>query len=230
MNQPASPVLRVLLGGTFDPIHNGHLRMALDLREVLGEARVLLMPCQVPPHRERPGASASERLEMLRLALTGEQTLAVEERELQRPGPSYTVETLESIRREIPNSSPLAVAMGADAFATLASWHRWERIAELAHLIVIERPGFALPEAGAVAQFLERHRVEEPRKLWDRPAGRVWTVHLTHLDISATDIRRRIGMGRSARFLLPDTVWVYIQQKGLYGAKQRNSGKDSGMD
>lgn len=227
MNQPASPVLRVLLGGTFDPIHNGHLRMALDLREVLGEARVLLMPCQVPPHREQPGASAEQRLAMLRLALTGEKTLAVDERELDRPGPSYTADTLESIRREIPVPAPLAVAMGTDAFASLGSWHRWERIVELAHLIVIERPGFALPETGAVAQYLDHHRVADMAELWDRPAGGVWTVHLTHLDISATDIRRRIGIGRSARFLLPDTVWVYIQQKGLYGARQRSASMES---
>ncbi len=220
MSEQAAPVLEVLFGGTFDPIHNGHLRMALDLSESLGRARVLLMPCQVPPHREQPAASAGQRLEMLELALEGEVNLGVEDRELRRQGPSYTVDTLEEIRREMPGEAPLAIAMGCDAFAGLASWHRWQDIPGLAHIIVMDRPGFDLPVQGPVAELLARCQVSDPAALLEEPGGRVWCTQLTYLDISATDIRERIGGGRSARFLLPDAVWVYIQQERLYGVPQ----------
>lgn len=218
MIQAQSARLQVLFGGTFDPIHHGHLRMALDLAEQVEGSRVCLMPCQIPPHREQPGASADQRLEMLHLALDAEVSLGVEERELRRPGPSYTTDTLQAIRREVGPDQPLAVAMGSDSFATLASWHRWQTIPSLAHIIVIDRPGFSLPASGEIPRLLEQRGVDSPTSLLERPGGMIWRVSLTYLDISASDIRERILAGRSPRFLLPDTVWVYIQQKGLYGA------------
>ncbi len=203
-----------IYGGTFDPVHFGHLRTALEVAEAL-EAELRLLPAHRPPHRAQPMASPSQRLAMLERALLGQTRLRLDTRELDRGGVSYMVDTLASLREEL-GQTPLALALGQDAFGHLDRWHRWERLIGLAHLVVMTRPGGALPAAGPVAGLLEAHRVETAEALRARPAGGIWLCPVTALDISATRIRELCAAGRSPRWLLPDAVLNYIEAEGLY--------------
>jgi len=206
-----------MLGGTFDPIHAGHLRSAVELRETLGFDEIRFVPCHVPPHRAAPIASASQRLRMLELALEGEPGLTVDSRELQRDAPSYSIDTLTALRAELGPDTALSLVMGMDAFEHLDSWHRWRELRDYAHIVVIARPGSALPQTGAVAEWLSAHRAAA-ETLQQRCCGSVVCVELTPWPISATAIRGTIGNGRSPRYLLPDAVWRYIRQQRLYQA------------
>lgn len=198
-----------LLGGTFDPVHNGHLRAAWEAAEQL-DAEVRLMPANVPPHRAQPLAPASGRVAMLYAALGGQSRLTVDERELRRAGPSYSVDTLRELRAEIGSERPLVLIVGTDAFAGLPTWHAWRTLFELAHIAVLERPGAALPvPAELLAELTLRHAA--PGSDWRAAAaGRIVPVAITPLQISATDIRRRLAAGDEPRFLLPDAVWQLI--------------------
>jgi len=201
-------------GGTFDPIHFGHLRTAFEVAEAL-EAEMRLLPACRPPHRAQPVATPSQRLAMLERALIGQTRLRLDTRELDRGGVSYMVDTLTSLREE-RGRTPLALVLGQDAFIHLDRWHRWERLIELAHLVVMTRPGGTLPTAGPVADLLEAHRAGSPEDLHARPAGGIWLCPVTALDISATRIRELCAAGRSPRWLLPDAVLNYIEAEGLY--------------
>ncbi|ROR34866.1 nicotinate-nucleotide adenylyltransferase [Inmirania thermothiophila] len=204
-----------LLGGTFDPVHVGHLRAALEAREALGLEAVRLIPNARPPHRGLPAAPAPARLAMVRLACAGEPGLAADGRELARAGPSYTVDTLISLRRELGARRPLCLLLGADAARGLASWHRWRELFALAHLVVLRRPGQAAWEGAAGAELAAR-RADGAAALAAAPAGRVLELEIPLLEVSASDIRRRIAAGRSVRFLVPDPVLDYIRRHGLY--------------
>lgn len=210
----------VIFGGTFDPIHIGHLRAAVELRERLQLTEVRLLPCHCPPHRDLPGASSLQRLAMVAAATAGEPGLTVDARELDRPGPSYTVDTLAELRGELGPEVALSLVMGADAFAGLASWHRWQRLPELAHLLVVERPGFELPREGAVFE-LWQHRQCAAATLAEHPAGGIALLELPPLPVSATAIRETIAAGHSPRWLVPDPVWDYIRQHRLYDHQQQ---------
>lgn len=201
-------------GGTFDPIHFGHLRTAFEVAETL-EAEVRLLPAHRPPHRAQPVASPSQRLAMLERALLGQSRLRLDTRELDRGGVSYMVDTLASLREEA-GQTPLALALGQDAFIHLDRWHQWERLIELAHLVVMTRPGGMLPVSGPVADLLSAHRVDSAEALHAQPAGGIWPCPVTALDISATRIRELCAAGRSPRWLLPDAVLNYIEAEGLY--------------
>jgi nicotinate-nucleotide adenylyltransferase len=204
-----------LLGGTFDPIHIGHLRSALELRERFGFEQIRLIPCHRPPHRGAPGASAAQRLQMLELALAGETQLRADDRELKRAGPSYTFDTLTELRAELGAQCSLSLIMGCDAFAELETWHRWRELLQLAHIVVMARPHTELPVRGAVAELLAAHRAE-PAALQQSRCGAIVVVELTPLPIAATDIRALIRGGRSPRYLLPDAVWSFIREHALY--------------
>ncbi len=208
-----------IFGGTFDPPHYGHLRPALELAEGLDMEQMHMLPANMPPHRPQPEASAQQRLAMLRLAVADEPRLVVDERELQRPGPSYMADTLQSLRDDYPDT-PLCLCLGMDAFLQLHRWHQWQRIAELAHIVVAHRPGWALGEtplmAAELAAWYTSCRVDSPEPLRQALAGRVWLQQVSQLAISATEIRRRIAAGLSVRYLLPEPVWHYIQQQQLY--------------
>lgn len=217
----AGKALHVMFGGTFDPVHNGHLRMAVELREALGalpagSASVSLVPCHVPPHRGRPGASASQRYDMLALAVEGESGIAVDPRELERPEPSWSIETLAQLREELGQGQPLAMAVGTDSFEAIDRWHRWREILELAHIIVIQRPGYSVGPGTEAGSLLSTHRAEDVRALSAAPAGLILPLSLSLLAISATDIRNRIASGRSPRYLVPDAIWRYICDHSLY--------------
>lgn len=204
-------------GGTFDPVHHGHLQAAQEVFERADCREVRLIPCHVPPHREAPTASAAERLAMLELALADRGELRVDVRELAREGPSYTIDTLVSIREEVGEEVALGWVLGADAVAGLNRWRNWRRLPELAHLLLLDRPGYALPERGEVARLLSPRMTTKAPDLHAAPAGRVWCVGQTPLAVSATDVREALAAGRSAGHLLPLPVWAYIKQRQLYG-------------
>lgn len=204
-----------VLGGTFDPVHIGHLRSAVELRERFDFEQVRLVPSRQPPHRGQPAAAAEHRLRMVELALTGEPGLRADGRELRRTGPSYTVDTLTELRAELGADCSLSLVLGVDAFAGLASWHAWEELPRLAHLLVIARPDSVLPDAGPVAELLRARRAG-PEALHRRPAGAVVAAALTPLPVSATAVRSLIAAGRSPRYLVPDAVWSYIRAQHLY--------------
>lgn len=207
-----------VFGGTFDPIHSGHLRAAFELAEILDLERVLFVPAGDPPHREPPRVSAGLRLAMLRAAIEDEPRFAVDERELTRPGPSYTVLTLEELRRE-HGARPIVLLMGMDAFAGLAGWHRWEELAGLAHLAVAYRPGAALPSSGALAGLIERIGERDPARVAAAPAGRLFLHPGTQLDISSTELRAVLEAGRDPRYLMPEPVRRIIRDTGAYARR-----------
>ncbi|MDZ7751601.1 MAG: nicotinate-nucleotide adenylyltransferase [Gammaproteobacteria bacterium] len=203
-----------ILGGTFDPIHYGHLRLALEFADGLGLEEVLLVPAGTPPHRDAPVAHAEERATMAAAAVAGEPRLRVDRRELERPGPSYAVDTLEALRRDHPHT-PLCFLMGMDAFQGLHHWHRWRQIPELAHIGIAGRPGSAPPQ-GPPGELLQRHQVDRPSQLNETLAGRILILQVPMLDISASRIRRLVATGRSPRYLLPDPALQIIRRQGLY--------------
>ncbi|GAB6042175.1 nicotinate-nucleotide adenylyltransferase [Endothiovibrio diazotrophicus] len=204
-----------LYGGTFDPIHLGHLRTALEVGEALGGVEVRLLPAGRPPLREGTGASVEQRRRMVELAIEGIDGLALDDRELRREGPSYMVDTLAELRTEI-GERPLCLILGMDAFAGLERWHRWPRLIELAHLVVMSRPGHRPPLEGPVAGLLAEHRVDLHEALARHPAGGILEVAVSGLEISASAIRRRLRTGHDIRLLLPEAVRAYIIEHGLY--------------
>lgn len=208
-----------ILGGTFDPIHYAHLRLAEEVGETLALAQVRFIPASIPPHRATPRVTAADRLAMTRLACADNPRFVVDERECHRDGPSYTVDTLIELRKEFGNEIGLCLLMGADAFALLMTWSRWERLFDLAHLVVAHRPGYELDAdklpAALAAQWKSR-RTDAVSSLSDSAAGLIWPQAITPLDISATAIRAAIRAGRSPRYLLPAAVLDYIQRNLLY--------------
>lgn len=216
-----STALLGIFGGTFDPIHFGHLRLAQELAEGLNLAEIRFIPAGHPPHRDQPNVPAAQRLDMVRLALAGNERFVLDEREIRKNTPSYTVETLTELRQELGESQPFCLLLGADAFLGLTTWHRWQTLFELTHIAVAHRPGFSqvlwedsMPEA--LKQELARRLQTTPQALHESPAGKIITFPITALDISATGIRNTIKRGKNPRYLLPDGVLQYIQQNHLY--------------
>jgi nicotinate-nucleotide adenylyltransferase len=210
-----------ILGGTFDPIHNGHLRLAQEALEQCRLAAVRFIPCGTPPHRGIPHAGAAQRLEMVRLALRGNPGFELDERETRRSDPCYSVDTLAALRAELGAQQPLCLLMGGDAFLQLHTWHEWKRLFGLAHIIAMQRSGLPLGNAMQAAdrelsaEYLAR-LAPAARVLHESPAGAILVLDMPTLDISATAIRERHASGRSIRYLLPDAAADYIQTNGLY--------------
>ncbi len=210
-----------VLGGTFDPVHYGHLRLAQELGELLRLDEVRLVPSGTPPHRGAPDVAGEHRLAMARLAAQGNARLKVEDREVRRAGPAYTFDTLEELRAEAGGTRPLVLLVGADAFLEFATWHRWHEIFGLAHVVVAHRPGFPvgrwserMPQP--LAREYSARLMQQPLAVHLSPAGGVVAAAITALDISATAIRDMLRAGRSPRYLLPDSVLDYIQTHRLY--------------
>jgi nicotinate-nucleotide adenylyltransferase len=195
-----------ILGGTFDPVHNAHLRVAWEAAEML-DAEVRLIPANVPPHRDQPIASARERAAILRAALAGQDRLALDERELRRDGPSWTIDTLIELREEIGAERPLVLLIGADAFLGLPLWHRWGELFEHAHIGVLTRPGHEIATLPTELRIkVASRRCADAGALASAPAGRVLPMPVTPLEISATLIRDVLASGGEPRYLLPDAV------------------------
>jgi nicotinate-nucleotide adenylyltransferase len=209
--------MHVIYGGTFDPVHHGHLRLALEVSERLGDVPVNLVPCHIPPHRGETGATAAQRLHLLELAIAGEPSLRIDDRELRREGASYTADTLRQLRKELGADTPLVMVVGTDSFAGFDRWKEWQQIPCLAHIIVVRRPGITLDPEGEPARLLAELGVESAEALCGKASGLALELDPPWLDISATGIRERIDRGLSPRYLVPDAVLVEIRRIGLYG-------------
>jgi len=211
-----------ILGGTFDPIHNGHLRLAQEALEQCSLLAVYFIPSGTPPHREAPLAKAQQRLDMVHLALHGNSAFTLDEREVHRTDPCYTVDTLSALRIEFGPQRPLCLLMGCDAFLMLHTWHLWRRLFELAHIVVMQRAGGrplgnAINDADTSLRSEYHARlVPSHRALREAPGGSIFVVDMPALEISATDIRRRCAEEKSIRYLLPESVADYIQFRQLY--------------
>ncbi len=224
-----------ILGGTFNPIHNGHLRLAVELYERLNLAQVLFIPVAQPPHRKAPSVSSNMRLKMVQAAVSETDGLNVDDRELRRSGPSYTVDTLVSLRESYPNN-PLGLILGMDTFLSLPTWHEWERLVTLAHLLVVQRPDCSITDQNVIANFLTEyktftqndfmqnvmidflaeHRTFTQGDLTNQMVGKVWLTEIPSLTISATQIRSSIATGKNPHYLLPKTVLDIINTQQLY--------------
>jgi nicotinate-nucleotide adenylyltransferase len=204
-----------LFGGTFDPVHMGHLRLALELKQHLAMDEMRLIPCHIPPHRQPPIASAQQRAAMAELAVADCADLVVDRLELNNPEPSYSLHTLKALRATLGGEAALCLAMGMDSLASLDKWHGWEELLGLAHLVAVARPGWQLPQAGPLSDYVTRHRGTGVA-LRERPCGSIVIEELSLLPISASAIRNEIARGNSAQFLLPDRVWAYILRNNLY--------------
>lgn len=222
MIAPDQPKPVGVFGGTFDPVHNGHLRVALEALEALDLAEVRLLPSRQPPHRGRPGATPEQRLTMLERAVAGQPGFVLDRRELERDGPSYMVDTLSSLRAELA-ATPLCLLLGGDAFRELPGWHRWQTLFELAHVVVLRRPRGDGDDDDRQPRLppdlcaqTERRWQGDARTLRTALAGEVYKLSVTQLDISATRIRELLRQNRSPRYLVPDTVLDYIESQNLY--------------
>lgn len=204
-----------ILGGTFDPIHLGHLRLALELYEALDLAKVHIIPTYNPIYRKQPVASPFERFEMAKCAVEGEPALMADDREIRRKGTTYTIDTLLEMREEMPDT-PLCLLVGIDAFLGFSSWHRWKEILDHTHIIVAHRPHYHLPSTGIIAELIQARLQKEIAFIHENTAGGILLRPITSLEISATDIRKQIAMGRNPRYLLPDSVYDYIKKTGTY--------------
>ena len=207
-----------IFGGTFDPVHYGHLRAAAEVSEQLGVDDFRLLPAGQPPHRDATWAESRHRLAMLELALAPHADLSVDEREVERGGPSYMDETLDTIREE-SGDLPVLLCVGQDAANQLDEWHEWQRLLDLAHLVVMTRPDSEPRYSDRLKEHFEGRFVDAPSDLMDHAAGRICNVNITRLAISSTDIREQLAEGRNPRFLLPSTVLAYIRKHGLYGCR-----------
>jgi nicotinate-nucleotide adenylyltransferase len=205
-----------IFGGTFNPVHYGHLRSALELVERLGLEQLRLVPSARPPHRAVPECSAEHRAAMVALAVEGEPRLTCDVRELQRPGESYTIDSLMELRSELGAETGLCMVLGCDAVLGISQWHRWQELLDWAHIVVIARPGWRLPDTGEVAQWLNENRVDDPCRLRQLPSGCITIEELRPLAISSTEIRSLLAAGHSARYLLPQSVLDYIHINTLY--------------
>lgn len=227
-DEAKAPVVKPIgvFGGTFDPIHYGHLRLAEELGEVIGAAQVRIVPAGHPPHRAQPRAASAHRLAMAELAVANNPRFVLDAREINKTTPSYSIETLQSLRQDIASETlssetPLVLFMGADAFLGLTTWHRWQELLDFAHIAVAHRPGFssamwedALPEP--LRKLLAMRRTEQPMELSQAPAGKIILHSITQLDISASQIRAHALRGKSLRYLLPDSLIHYITENRLY--------------
>jgi nicotinate-nucleotide adenylyltransferase len=204
-----------IFGGTFDPIHFGHLRVALDAVEALGLERLHFVPLAEPVHRDAAAAGARHRLAMIAAAIADEPRFVADDRELRRGGASYTIDTLRAFRAELPRET-LCLLLGSDAFHAFLAWREPLGILQLAHLAVLQRPGFRMPDDPELGRLVAERRTADLRGLRDGGTGAIAFVPVTQLDISATDIRERCAGGRSARYLTPDPVLQLIDREQVY--------------
>lgn len=207
-----------LMGGTFDPIHLGHLRLAWEAHSLLGLTTTEIIPCHLPPHRDTPASGAHHRLEMTRLACKNTPAFHVNDWEIDKHSASYSIETIQHLREQASPETPLVFILGMDAYRLFCRWHRWQEILNLCHLWVAHRPGSPPPKTHSKEyQLLQINRAEQPHDLLAKPSGLIHVHDTTALDISATQLRDDIKQGIEPRFLLPETVWQYIKHHQLYG-------------
>lgn len=204
-----------IFGGTFDPIHYGHLRSAFEMLQALRFEEVRFMPCGDPPHRGATFADAELRFRMVDVAIAGQDGFVIDDRELRRDGPSYSIDTLIQLRGEFPDRS-LGLILGMDAFLGLHRWRRWDEILEYAHIVVAHRPGWKAPDIGPLGELLSENGTHRVDDLHTTTHGRIHIHAVTQLEISSTEIRDLVAAGRDPRFLMPDAVRNVIEESGIY--------------
>lgn len=209
--------LQVLYGGTFDPVHNGHLAVACNARDRL-RAVIRMMPAADPPHKGPTHASAMQRAQMLQLAIADQSGLVLDRRELERRGASYTVDTLQALRACVGEHAPWAILIGADSFMSLPTWKQWRSLFDLAHIVVAARPGspIDIDLSEPLADMVRQRWVSDPAALSIKPSGAVFRLDQTRASESASQVRRLIADSGSWQQLVPPTVAEYIMQQGLY--------------
>ncbi len=206
-----------LLGGTFNPIHLGHLRLAEELANALNFDEVRFIPSANPPHKPVPSVTAKHRAEMVALAIQNNAKFKLDTTELQRAGASYTIDTLKSLREELGENTSLCLIMGSDAFVKLDTWHEWETLINYCNIILVQRPQPQKTPLNTILQaFLGDHYTENNDDLVNNPAGFITMQAITALDISSTNIRNDLSAQKSTRYLMPDNVLNYISQHQLY--------------
>jgi nicotinate-nucleotide adenylyltransferase len=208
-----------ILGGTFDPIHHGHLRTALDVAEALELREVRFLPLRHAVHRDQPETPGALRLAMIRAAIAGEPRFVADDRELREDRPSYTLHTLESLRAELGDGEPFCLLVGRDAFEGFLTWHRPDAILRLAHVVVMQRPGDDTPADPALQTFAAPYLTKAAAALQGAPSGMILQLPVTQLAISSTDVRRRVGARRSIRYLVPDAVAEIVRAEELYAGR-----------
>lgn len=204
------------MGGTFDPVHNGHLRTALEVRQWLGVERLCLMPARVPVHKEHKGVTAAHRLAMLQAAIADEPALDCDPREVISDKPSYSIYSLQTLRQEKGEQCPIIMLLGMDSFLSLDTWYRYQELLGLCHILVVARPGYPLNPNLQVQALLDKHQIGQQTDLLSAPAGAVLIHAMTPLDISSTAIRQMLSRGESPRYLIPEVVLNYITKNRLY--------------
>ena len=214
-----------LLGGTFDPVHFAHLRLAEELADAIGLPKVRFIPTGTPPHRGTSRVTGAHRMEMVRLAIAGNPRFEADDREIRREGVCYTFDTLNELRAEL-GDRPLCLLMGSDAFSALTTWHRWEELFDLAHIVIAHRPGFSLQQLqsslpGPLRKIYLQRLAASTGILRRDSGGTVYAREITALDIAATQIRGLLAGSGSARYLVPDAVLDYIETNRLY--KERDA-------
>ena len=207
-----------IFGGTFDPIHYGHLRTAFEILQALRLTQIRFMPAGNPPHREQTIASTADRVAMVKAAIAGRAEFILDDRETRREGPSYSVDTMREMRAEMPEQ-PLCLIVGMDAFLGLPKWHQWRDLLQLIHLVVAHRPGWRAPTMGPLGELLVDRGTGRIQDLHESPAGRIYIHAVTQLEISSTEVRKLIGAGRDPRYLMPDNVRDIIQSSACYARR-----------
>lgn len=208
-----------ILGGTFDPVHSGHIKMAQAAKSILNLDEVRLVPCHLPPHRDTPRQTSVQRLKLLKLAIESVDGLVADDREMKRAKPSWTVDTLKDFRDEFGNDVSLSLLMGADSFGQLTDWHQWQELPKLAHIAVFLRPGYTITYEGVLGEWLDKsldRKLSLKQLIRERSAGHVLVLNQSQINISATDIRKQLASGIMPK-RLDSKVQHYIKQHQLYG-------------
>jgi nicotinate-nucleotide adenylyltransferase len=207
-----------IYGGTFDPVHFGHLRPALDVLQVLQLDQVRFIPCGIPPHRSSPLATAQQRAQMVQLAIAAQPKFVLDDREITRQGKSYMVDTLMSLRQEFATTD-LCLIVGIDAFNEFDSWKDWQTIINTTKLVIAHRPSYPLKEQRwkpALSEYVAQHQQTDTAQFGECRAPAVFFCPVTQLEISSTRIRESLSAGLEATYLLPASVIEYIRQHKLY--------------
>lgn len=204
-----------ILGGTFDPIHLGHIHIARELLQRLSLNQVRFIPCYLPPHRDMPEANAEQRMQMVKLALENLPNFVADNREIQRNNTSYMIDTITSLRNEFSNT-PLVLIMGVDQFDTFDTWHHWQEILQYTHLAIVNRPGYQLITNQNLDELLKNHQTEDKLTIQNNLYGQIIFQDIAPSPISATDTRSQLHLGKNAEPFVPAAVWQYIQTNNLY--------------
>ena len=204
-----------IFGGTFDPIHNGHLRIALEALEELSLSAVHFIPCGQSPLRSEPAATNDIRLKMVKAAVEAEPRFIMDTREIKRGGPSYTYDTLTTLRDGYKDSS-MCLILGMDSFISLPRWYRWEELIDLAHIVIAHRPGWKAPTEGPLGDFVQEHLAESSQDVVTKREGSLFVLPVTQLEISATKLRSSIRLGLDPKFLVPESVRAIIKETECY--------------